>query len=174
VARRLAEELGVPYVCNDSIYWRENWTPNPQASRLAEYDAATRGERWTLDGNLTNLQYEKDGMILQRADTVVWLDLPRGQVMRQLLVRTIQRSWNHEELWHGNRESWRLSFASRDSILVWAWTSYARNCRHYAAIFADERWSHLKRIRLTSRAAVDRFLHAINGSEKERGKERVL
>ena len=161
VARRLSEKLRVPYVCNDAILWRGNWTPNPKPQRLIEYDVATRGGAWTFDGNIGSLRNAEDAMILQRADTVVWLDLPLWEVMRQLLARTVRRSWDREELWHGNRESWRLSFASRDSILVWAWTSYAHNRRNYSAIFADERWGHLKRIRLTSRAAVDRFLSGV-------------
>ena len=100
-------------------------------------------------------------MILTRADTLVWLDLPRLEVMRQLLIRTIRRSWKRESLWHGNRESWRLSFASRDSVLVWSWQSFPTRKRQYTAIFADDRWSHLRRIRLRSRAAIDRWLASV-------------
>jgi adenylate kinase family enzyme len=161
VARRLAESLGVPYVCNDAIIWRPNWTPNPRPQRFIEFDAATRGDGWTFDGNIGSLKDAEDQMILGRADTLVWLDLPRLEVMRQLLVRTIARSWTRQPLWHGNRETWRLSFTSRDSVLLWAWTSFAHRKRQYSLIFADQRWSHLRRIRLRSRAAIDRWLDEI-------------
>ena len=48
-----------------------------------------------------------------RADTVVWLDLPRSQVMRQIVSRTFRRVLTREELWNGNREPVEN---------LWAWT----------------------------------------------------
>ena len=57
--------------------------------------------------------------------------------------------------------NWRMSFASRDSILLWAWTAHAHYRQQYNAIFTDARWSHLRRIRLRSRAAIDRWLEQI-------------
>jgi adenylate kinase family enzyme len=161
VAQRLATVIGVPYVCNDAIIWRANWTPSPKPQRLNEFDIATRGDGWTFDGNLGSLKDPEDIMILERSDTLVWLDLPRLDVMRQLLVRTFIRSWKRQPLWHGNKEDWRHSFASRDSVLLWAWTSFPQRKQQYAAIFADQRWSHLRRIRLRSRAAVDRWLTSL-------------
>jgi len=158
VAQQLATRLGVPYVCNDAIIHRENWRPNPPAQRYIEFEAATRGDGWTYDGNIGGLHSPEDKLILQRADTLVWIDLPRFEVMRQLLWRTILRSWTREKLWHGNRESWRLSFASRDSILLWSWQTYDLRRRQYRRIFADPQWSHLRRIRFDSRTAVNRWL----------------
>jgi adenylate kinase family enzyme len=161
VAQRLAQIRRIPYVCNDAILWRPNWTPNPRPLRFIEFDVATRPDGWTFDGNLGSLKDREDIMILTRADTLVWLDLPRLEVMRQLLIRTIRRSWRGESLWHGNQESWRLSFASRDSVLVWSWQSFPTRKRQYTAIFNDNRWSHLRRIRLRSRAAIDRWLASV-------------
>jgi len=158
VAQQLATRLGVPYVCNDAIIHRENWRPNPPAQRYIEFEAATRGDGWTYDGNIGGLHSPEDKLILQRADTLVWIDLPRFEVMRQLLWRTILRSWTREKLWHGNRESWRMSFASRDSILLWSWQTYDLRRRQYRRIFADPQWSHLRRIRFDSRTAVNRWL----------------
>ena len=65
----------------------------------------------------------------QRADTVAWLDLPRHLVMRRLLWRTARRVMTRQELWNGNREHWRAFFSldPEQSILVWAWTTHARN-----------------------------------------------
>ena len=164
VAQRLAQIKRLPYVCNDAILWRPNWRQNPQPQRFIEFDLATQPDGWTFDGNLGSLKDAEDILILARADTLVWLDLPRLEVMRQLLMRTIRRSWTGESLWHGNRESWRLSFASRDSVLLWSWQSFPVRRRQYTAIFADDRWSHLRRIRLRSRAAVGRWLDAVEGN----------
>jgi hypothetical protein len=101
-------------------------------------------------------------LILQRADTLVWLDLPKLDVMRQLLVRTLRRAWYREVLWHGNTENWRTSFASRESILWWSWRTHVLRRRQYTAAFVDPRLAHLIKIRLRSRAAVDRWLMVIS------------
>jgi len=164
VARGLADRLNIPYICNDAILFRENWQPNPPAARLAEFDAATCGPAWTYDGNIGALKAHEDRLILSRADTIIWIDLPRRDVMRFLLWRTIRRSWMRETLWHGNRESWRLSFASRDSVLLWAWQTYDARRAQYQRIFADRAWSHLHRTQLTSRRAVNRLLASVTRS----------
>jgi adenylate kinase family enzyme len=162
VAQALAEQLGVPYVCNDAIIWGPNWTPTSKPLRYDRFERATRGEGWTFDGNLGSLRSREDVMILQRADTLVWLDLPRLTVFTQLLRRTVSRAWSQEPLWHENRESWRKAFCSRDSILWWAIRTYPLRRQQYAAIFDDPLWSHLQRIRLTTRREVNQWLEQVH------------
>lgn len=161
VARRLADLLAVPYVCNDAVIWGPNWTPTPRPLRLERFEALTRGPGWTYDGNVGSLTDPEDLLILRRADTLVWLDLPRWAGGWQLLRRSVRRVWTREELWHGNRETFRGMFLSRDSILWWAWRLYGLRRRQYSAIAADPAWSHLICIRLGSRRQVDRWLAAV-------------
>jgi adenylate kinase family enzyme len=161
VARALASRLGVPFFCNDSVIWGPGWTPTPKPLRFQRFDEATQGPGWTYDGNLGSLADPEDRLILARADTLVWLDLPRRTVMWQLLKRTIRRVWTHEELWHGNRESFRSQFLSRDSILSWAWRTHGLRRRQYEVIVADPGWSHLVCIRLHSRRQVADWLSGL-------------
>jgi adenylate kinase family enzyme len=159
VARALAEQLGLAYVCNDAIIWRPDWQPTPEAQRLAEFEAATRDGRWTFDGNL-NPYSPLDRLALERCDTLVWLDLPRWQVHWQVLRRTLARIATRESLWHGNRESLRKAL-SRDSIIWWSVKTYGPRRRQYAALFADEALADKRRIRLRSRGEVDAWLRAL-------------
>lgn len=161
VAKRLAEVLGITYICSDAIYWGPNWTEAPPDERMAEYDRVTRAETWTFDGNVDGLSDNKGELILQRADTLVWLDLSRREVFWQVLLRTIRRAWTKEPMWHGNRESWRLSFFSRESILLWSMQTYGKRRKQYSALFDSEDYPHLQRIRLTHRRAVDRWLASL-------------
>jgi len=160
VAQRLAQSLGVPFICNDSIIWGPHWTPTPKPLRFERFERATLGEGWTFDGNLGSLKDPEDRMILERADTLIWLDLPRWTVTTQLLRRTLRRVCTREDLWHGNRESIRNSFLSRDSILWWSIKTHGLRRRQYRAIFADPAWAHLRRIRLASRGQVAKWLSA--------------
>ena len=42
--------------------------------------------------------------VADRADLMVWLDLPRATVMRQVTARTLRRRLTRQELWNGNVE----------------------------------------------------------------------
>lgn len=161
VAKRLAGILGVPYICSDAIYWGPDWIENPPDKRYAGYEQATAGDAWTFDGNVDGMSDNKGQLILKRADTLIWLDLSRLQVFKQVLRRTIQRAWTREPIWHNNCESWRISFFSRESILLWSMQTYAERKKKYSALFADPALAHLPKIRLTSRKQVNAWLASL-------------
>ena len=119
LARELAVILGVPHLELDSVYHQPGWVPLP-AEELRETVAATvTGDGWVIDGNYSAVRQ----LVWARADTVVWLDLPRRTVMRQIIWRTLRRVAGHEELWNGNRERWRNFFSldPQQSVIAWAW-----------------------------------------------------
>ena len=73
------------------------------------------------------------------------------------MLRVVRR----EELWHGNRETFRHSFASRDSILLWFLRTFRRRRRQYEAAMADPTNAHLTFVRLRSPREAERWLAAI-------------
>src|SRR4029077_5182886 len=70
---------------------------------------------WVVDGTYFG---KLGSLVLDAADTIVWLDIPFGTAIRRVLWRTARRAIKREELWNGNRESLRLAF-SRESIVLW-------------------------------------------------------
>jgi hypothetical protein len=78
----------------------------------------------------------------------VWL--PR------LLRRTGSRARSGEELWAGNRESFRNAFASRDSLILFSLRHYRGRRHGYVQRFAD-----YEVVRLRSQAEVGRFLRTL-------------
>jgi adenylate kinase family enzyme len=151
---RLAAALDVPFVELDAIHHGPGWTELPAEEMRRRLDVRCPADgAWVVDGNYS----AKGGdLVRARADTIVWLDLSRGAVMRQLVPRTLRRVVLRQRLWNGNRESLRdvLSRDRERSILLWAWKQHAGHRSTYAAQL-DERW-----VRLTDRAAVERFLAA--------------
>ena len=118
---RLGEVMGVRVVELDALFHRPNWEPTPTdefrekvAGALAADDGA-----WVCVGNYTS---QVGDIVLSRADTIVWLRLPFRLTFWRLLKRTVRRSLSRELLWGTNRESWRKSFLSRESILWWSIT----------------------------------------------------
>jgi hypothetical protein len=93
-------------------------------------------------------------LVFERAQTIVWLDLPVRLIQWRLLRRTYLRKKQNVELWHGNREGpWS------ESLRYLMWPSFKRsfeNRRNLPALFA--RHAHLEIHRLRSDRAVRLFV----------------
>jgi adenylate kinase family enzyme len=156
LSRELARILDCPWLELDSVYHQANWTPLETGEFLRRVTAVAGQESWVIDGGYSAIR----PVVLGRADTVVWLDLPKRVVMRRIIWRSVWRAARGAELWNGNRENWR-NLLSRDpekSIIAWAWHTYGSRREHYAAEAADPANGHLRFVRLTSPAAVRRLL----------------
>ena len=157
LARRLAERLSVPYIEMDALYWRANWqgiSDEELFALLKEKLNATPG--WVLDGNYNHTRPVK----WQDVDMVVWVDYGFARTVRQALRRAITRAWRKEELWPGtgNRESFRQSFFSRESIIVWTLKTWRTNRARYEADLANPAFAHIRFVRLRSPRQVEAFL----------------
>jgi adenylate kinase family enzyme len=132
-AQALAAARGCAYVELDELYWSPGWKPKPQAEFLRLVQEAAAGEAWVAAGNYS-LARER---LWSRATTIVWLDLDLPPVFWRALRRTVARAASGEALFHGNRESFRQSFFSRDSILWWILSTHGRRRREFAALQAS-------------------------------------
>jgi adenylate kinase family enzyme len=159
LALALAGQLGVPRVELDGVFHQAGWTPLDAGEFRARVAAAIASDSWVIDGNYSAIR----DLVWARADTVVWLDLPRYLVMRRLIARTLRRVATREELWNGNREHWRNFFSldPGESVIVYAWGKHADNHRRYLAASRDPANGHLAFVRLTSPRAVRRFLTSL-------------
>jgi adenylate kinase family enzyme len=153
----LAARLGADYLELDSVFHQPGWVPLPREEFRGRVAAAVAGERWVIDGNYTS---QVKDLVWARADTVVWLDLPRRTVMRRIIWRSFRRALGRTELWNGNRERWRNFFSldKEESVIAWAWQTHAATRAKLEAAIADQGNSHLRFVRLESPGAVRRFL----------------
>jgi adenylate kinase family enzyme len=158
MARRLAGALGIPHVELDAIQWLPDWQPRPVDDFRARVSQAAAGESWVMDGNYHAVR----DLIWARATHVVWLDLPFTVVFFRALSRTIRRVIRREELFSGNRETFRNSFLSRDSIIVWVLKTYHRRRREYPAMMASGQYPLITFIRLRSQREADRLVQDLD------------
>jgi thymidylate kinase len=153
VARDLARRLGVPHVELDALFHGPGWAETPADEFRRRVAAATEGNGWVVDGNYAN---KLGDLVLQRADTVVWLDVPLRVALSRVTRRTIRRIRTGEELWNGNRESWRGGFLGWESMFVWTIRSHLRRRRELPPRLA--RHPDIQVVRLRSPREVERYL----------------
>jgi adenylate kinase family enzyme len=170
VARELARNLGVPLVELDSIFHQPGWAPLPPEEFRRRVADMAAGDGWVIDGNYSIVR----PLVWERADTVVWLDLPRRAVMRQIAWRTLRRAAGRVELWNGNRERWANLFTwdPEKSVISWAWHTHAGIRQRYTAAAGDpaHAHAHLRFVRLRTRADVRRFLARTRGAAPPGGR----
>jgi adenylate kinase family enzyme len=161
MARTLSQALGLPHLELDSVFHLAGWRQLEDEAFRSRVAAFTKGDGWVIDGNYTSHGVAQ--LVWPRADTVVWLDLPRTTVLRRVVSRTLRRMITREELWNGNREPWSNLIDPRPehNIIVWAWTRHAPTRRKYEALLGDGTWDHLTVIRLSTPADVRAFLDGV-------------
>ena len=153
-ARTLSERLGVPFVELDALNhvgpdWNEA-TPEQLRAKVAPIVAT---DSWVIDGAYRG---KLGDLVVERADVVVWLDLPMRVWLPRLVRRTLSRVIRREELWGGNRETMRNVLFGRDSLLVFSFRNYGRRRRLYPTQLA-----RFNLVRLRSPAEVERFLRSV-------------
>jgi adenylate kinase family enzyme len=154
LARAIGEVLGIPYTEIDGLFHGPNWVP--RETFVADVERFTAEAAW-----VTEWQYNTvlGSLLPDRADLVVWIDLTRRTVMRQVIGRTVGRRLRRTVLWNGNVEGpFRTFFNNPDHIVRWAWKQHSRTAQKVWAL--HERRPELTIVRLRSRREVERWLHA--------------
>ena len=150
LGRALAARLGVRFVELDALVHGPNWVETPDEELRAILAPIMAEEGWVIDGSYGR---KLGTMVLDAADTVVWLDLPIRVWLPRLVRRTARRVTGREELWNGNRENVITAVWGRQSLFGYALTQHFRKRRDYPAELA-----RYPVVRLRTPREVDRWM----------------
>ena len=117
LGRALAARLGVPFVELDALVHGPGWAETPDDELRALVEPVVRSDGWVIDGTYLR---KLGPLVLDAADTIVWLDLPLRVWVPRLLRRTARRVTGRETLWNDNRETLRGAFWGRYSLFGYA------------------------------------------------------
>lgn len=152
LAQRIAEQLDLPLIHLDALYWRPGWVKTPDAEWRQIVERMLRGEAWVMDGNFGGTL----DMRLAACDTAIFLDLsPLRCLWRVLLRRWRFRGRARPDMTEGCEEKLDAEFVGW--ILSYRW-------RRRPAILAklDTAKADGKRcVVLESPAAVAAFIAAL-------------
>jgi adenylate kinase family enzyme len=155
LGRALERQMGIPHLETDALVHGPGWTETPDRELHALVEPLVLSERWVID---SDYRRKLGTLVLQHADTVVWLDLPLRVCLRRLWLRTRRRMKGREQLWNGNTESWRGAFGGRNSLFVYAIRKHVSQRRTMRELLGRPELVHLRLVRLRSSQEVDRWL----------------
>jgi adenylate kinase family enzyme len=155
LGRELERRLGLLHLETDALVHGPNWSETPDAELRELVGAVLDQERWVVD---SDYRRKLGTLVLERADTVVWLDLPLRVCLRRLWARTSRRLRGQEELWNGNRESLRGAFWGRESLFWFAIRKHRSQRRDLPKLLARPELAHLQLVRLRTSREVTRWL----------------
>jgi adenylate kinase family enzyme len=159
---RLAELLDARHVEIDALWHGPNWESCGAEELHHRVLAATEGDDWVCDGTYHSIIGD---LVLERAETVAWLDLPARLVMWRLVRRSWVRKRGKVELWNGNVED---DWLNQIRWLMWpAFKRVFGNRRRLPAHFA--RHLQLEVHRLRSDVEVEKFVQSIQPTESMSG-----
>jgi adenylate kinase family enzyme len=150
LGRALAARLGVAFVELDSLVHGPNWAETSDADLRALVEPIVRSDGWVIDGTYRT---KIGNLVLDAADTIVWLDLPVHVWFPRLVRRTARRLSGREPLWNDNRETLRGVLGGRDSLFRFALRAHFQRRRDW-----PEELAGYPVVRLRSVAEVERWL----------------
>ncbi|MES2658674.1 MAG: adenylate kinase [Verrucomicrobiota bacterium] len=158
-SKALADILEVRHIEMDALFWGPDWYWPSDEEFFGKLRTELSTDAWVLDGNYTRtieIKWEK-------VDMVIWLDPGFPITFFRSVKRAFKRSLTREELWEGtgNRESFRQSFFSRKSVILWSVRTFRSIRRKYETLSVEERYSHIRFVRLRTRSETEAFLERV-------------
>jgi adenylate kinase family enzyme len=149
LGRQLADKINAPITHLDGIYYDSAWNTLPPEKFTAIQQELVAEPRWVIDGNFASTLPIR----LQRADTVVFLDIPPIVCLWGILQRRRRyRGGQHTEQGVFDRIHWGF---------IRYVLGYRRQMRPKVRALIAEHAGHAHITTLTSRRAARRFAAAV-------------
>jgi adenylate kinase family enzyme len=149
LARAIGARVGLPVTHLDALFWLPGWVESDEPSFRERIATAANADSWVIDGNYSR-HYD---LRLPRADTIIFLDLPRRVYFPRTVWRMLKNYGRERgDIGLGCPERLDLAFF-RD----WVWT-YPVRARPKTVQFMASLPPHVHGITLSTKAAVEQFV----------------
>ncbi len=152
LAKRVAAVVGLPLYHMDQLHFLPGWVAKPKAEFHGLIAELAARDEWIMEGGYTATLPIR----MPRADTIIWLDLPRRVCMPRIFKRLIINFGRvRGDAALGCPERLDLDF------LKWAWTfNVVHAAKYRVALAAYAPHAHV--IRLGSRREAETFLNSLS------------
>ncbi|MEC3981797.1 AAA family ATPase [Amycolatopsis sp. H20-H5] len=154
LARRLCEQLGLPFAEFESFYHAPGWTVRP----TWQDDVRTflESQAWAIEWQGEEVREH----MTARAQVLVWLDHPRTFAVTRVIIRTVKRRLGRgPTIAGGNSEGpLRTIFTDPNHIIKDSWRRHPVMRARVRRIIAENRPPNLVIVRLRGQRQVDAWL----------------
>ncbi len=107
LSQALSKQLKIPVYHLDTIYWKPNWVESDMQDFQLKQDKIIAKSQWIIDGNYSKTMDAR----LQKADTVIFLDLPTLVCLKSIVSRYLKfRNKTRPDMGGDNKEQLTLEF----------------------------------------------------------------
>ena len=152
LSRHLGEQLQLPVVHLDRLYWLPGWKPvdNETFDRLL--DAELAKDAWIIDGNFNRTLKHR----LDACDTVIYLDYPRWLCLLSVCKRVLTHT-QRSDMTSGCPERFDLAF------MRWIWGFRRKYGAEYDRLLADASNRGIQVLRFRNRRQARRWIEGRHG-----------
>ena len=160
LATAIGERFGLDFLELDSVVWLPDWQPSDRIDRtsIIEQWIGDHPDGWVIDGDTVDSTGRE---LTERADTVIWLDLPFSTVFSRVFLRTLRRVRSKTKVCGENYETCRTAAFSPNSLIylhmTWLvngrWRRHKRRLAHLLGTLREDQLG----IRIRSTRELDQF-----------------
>ena len=156
-SQKLANKMALEYIELDQLHWLPNWQERADDEFRGLVKQATASDTWVLDGNYSVVR----DIVWTRATKIIWLNHSFRVVLYRSFTRSIVRAVTKKKLFAGNVETFKQTFFSRDSIILWVLQTYHQKRKRYNKLLPQLKFQGIEIIELNNQKQVQQYLKNI-------------
>ncbi len=133
MARAMREQLGLPVVHLDQLWWKPGWETATREEFDTKLDIALSMDRWIIDGNYSRTMERR----LEKCDTIIYLDFSRWECLLGLAQRIFSSYGKvRADMAPGCPErfdwefvKWIWNFNKHNRVLNYTWIAKSKHAR---------------------------------------------
>jgi adenylate kinase family enzyme len=154
LAKSISLKLNIKHIELDELYWKANWVERETDDFKKIVVEEIKAENWVVDGNYSVIRE----VLWSRSTTIIWLSYPFVTVFYRAISRSIKRLVTKEIICAGNTESFKRSFFSKKSIILWVINTHRKKREQYSKVLYNGSFLLKRVIELKSQSETDKFI----------------
>jgi adenylate kinase family enzyme len=154
LAKVVSSVLNTKHIELDALHWKPNWIERETDDFKSLVVEEIMEENWVVDGNYSAIL----DILWSRSTTIIWLNYSFVTVLYRAIYRSFKRSLTKEVIFSGNRESFKRSFLSQESIILWVIKTHRKRREKYSSILYNNTLQNNQVIELKSQSETDDFI----------------
>ena len=156
-SQKLANKMALEYIELDQLHWLPNWRERDDEEFRNLVKQVTAADTWIVDGNYSAVR----DIVWPRATSIIWLNHSFRVVLYRSFTRSIVRAVTKKKLFAGNVETFKQTFFSRDSIILWVLQTYHQKRKRYKKLLPQLKCQGIDIVELNNQKQVDHYLKNI-------------